>query len=160
MKGIAVRTMKLYLIQHAEAKREEEDPSRPLTESGAGDAERVADLLNQMSIKIDRVLHSGKTRSLQTAEILARKLRARAERSDALEPLADVDIWVTRLEKMDKDLMLVGHMPHLGKLCSRLLTRAGGLNVGFKPGSVVCLQREAEGWTLVWMITPNLIQKM
>jgi phosphohistidine phosphatase len=110
-----------------------------------------------MEVEVGRILHSGKTRALQTAEILAGKLHARVERSDALEPLADAGIWVKRLAEMDEDLMLVSHMPYLGKLCSRLLTGAEGSKIGFKPGSAVCLQREAGDWVLVWMITPDLI---
>jgi phosphohistidine phosphatase len=94
---------------------------------------------------------------LQTAEILAKKLDAKVERSDALEPLADPEVWVKRLEGMDEDLMLVGHMPHVEKLCSHLLTKAEGLKVGFRPGSIVCLQREAGEWSLAWMLTPDLL---
>jgi phosphohistidine phosphatase len=152
-----VKIMKLYLVQHAEAKREEEDPTRPLTESGRRDAERVAEFLSRAGIKVNRILHSGKTRALQTAEILAKKLHARAKQSNALEPLANTELWTKRLEGIDEDLMLVGHMPHLQKLCSRLLTKAEGLKIGFKPGSVACLQREAESWTLLWMVTPDLV---
>jgi phosphohistidine phosphatase len=149
--------MRLYLVQHAEAKREEEDPARPLTERGTWDAERVAEFLSRAGIEVNRILHSGKTRALQTAEILAKKLHAGVEQSDALEPLANAELWTKLLEGMDEDLMLVGHMPHLGKLCSRLLTKAEGLKIGFKPGSVVCLRREAEDWTFLWMITPDLV---
>jgi phosphohistidine phosphatase len=118
----------------------------------------MAEFLSRIEIEINRILHSGKTRALQTAEILARKLCAKVERSDALEPLANAEIWTKRLDGMDEDLMLVGHMPHLEKLCSRLLTKAEGLKIGFKPGSIVCLQREAEGWVLVWVITPDLFK--
>jgi phosphohistidine phosphatase len=149
--------MRLYLVQHAEAKREEEDPTRPLTEGGVRAAGRMAEFLSRKGTKVSRALHSGKTRALQTAEILAGKLGVRVERSDALEPLADAGIWAKRLEGMDEDLMLVGHMPHLGKLCSLLLTGAEGLKVGFKPGSVACLQREAGEWSLGWVLTPDLV---
>jgi phosphohistidine phosphatase len=149
--------MRLYLVQHAEAKREEEDPARPLTEAGAETVRRMVELLVQKGIQVGRALHSGKTRALQTAEILAEKLGAKLEQTDALEPLADARVWAKRLEEMDENLMLVGHMPHLEKLSSRLLIKAEGLKIGFKPGSVACLQREAEGWSLVWLITPDLI---
>ena len=33
--------MRLYLVQHGEAKSEEEDPDRPLTDRGASDVRRV-----------------------------------------------------------------------------------------------------------------------
>jgi len=62
--------MRLYLVQHGEAKREEEDPSRPLTENGRREVEIVAKFLSEAGIKIDKILHSGKLRAAQTAEIL------------------------------------------------------------------------------------------
>jgi phosphohistidine phosphatase len=48
--------MKLYLVQHGEAKREEEDPSRSLTENGRIEVERVAGFLMRAGVKVDRIL--------------------------------------------------------------------------------------------------------
>jgi phosphohistidine phosphatase len=36
--------MWLYLVQHGQAKTEEEDPERPLTDRGAADVGRVAEV--------------------------------------------------------------------------------------------------------------------
>ena len=36
------RLMRLYLVQHADAKLKEEDPSRPLSDKGWGDIRNVA----------------------------------------------------------------------------------------------------------------------
>ncbi|HDD66024.1 MAG TPA: phosphohistidine phosphatase SixA, partial [Nitrososphaeria archaeon] len=62
--------MKVYLVQHGEAKREEEDPARPLTEEGKREVEDVARFLAELGVRVDRILHSGKLRAAQTANIL------------------------------------------------------------------------------------------
>ncbi len=43
--------MFLYLVQHAEAKREEEDPLRPLSENGLRDIKKVAFHVSRLRIK-------------------------------------------------------------------------------------------------------------
>lgn len=67
--------MFLYLVQHAEAKREEEDPSRPLSEKGLEEIKKVALYAERLNIKVSQIFHSGKRRALQTAEVLAQHLR-------------------------------------------------------------------------------------
>jgi len=83
--------MLLYLVQHGEAKREEEDPARPLTDKGKSEVEKIASFIAKTGIHIERILHSGKLRALQTAEILASHLKPPRgiEQADALDPLAD-----------------------------------------------------------------------
>jgi len=68
--------MNLYLVQHAEAKRKEEDPERPLSEKGRVDIRKVAVYIaGHINIKVSAIIHSGKTRARQTAEALAEYLR-------------------------------------------------------------------------------------
>jgi len=152
--------MKLYLVQHAEAKREEEDPARPLTERGLEDSRGLAESLASFGVKVNRILHSGKTRALQTAQAIAERLKpAELSKGEALDPLADPALWAASLGRIDEDLMLVGHMPHLGKLCSLLLCGDERLRVGFDPGSAICLEREAGRWTLRWVFTPSHLRQ-
>ena len=66
--------MRLYLVQHGEAVPEDADPSRPLSETGNRDVARVAAFLATADIRVSRVLHSGKLRAGQTAELCAAKL--------------------------------------------------------------------------------------
>ena len=68
--------MKLYLVRHGEAKDEREDPERHLTEKGLRDVKRLAAYVvsEHMNIKVDRIVHSGKTRALETAEVMAEYL--------------------------------------------------------------------------------------
>jgi phosphohistidine phosphatase len=66
--------MFVYLVQHAEAKREEEDPGRDLTEKGRLDIERVARYLKKLNVQVKQIVHSGKTRAQSTAKVLASHL--------------------------------------------------------------------------------------
>jgi len=136
--------VRVYLVQHGEAKREEEDPSRPLTDRGREEVKRVAEFLARAGVKVGRILHSGKLRAQQTAEIMAGALKPDkgVERAEALEPLADPRVWLEKLSGIDEDVMLVGHLPHLSKLASLLLTgKEDAEPVAFRMGGVVCLER-------------------
>ncbi len=150
--------MKLYLMQHGKAKPKEEDPERGLTEEGIEEVERVAALLGRLGVEVGRIHHSGKKRAEQTAEIVARRLNLKAERAEGLEPLADIGIWAERLEGLDEDVMLVGHLPHLSKLVSYLLTGNPDLDaISFRFGGVVCLERKEGKWRLLWAVRPEIV---
>jgi phosphohistidine phosphatase len=153
--------MLLYLVQHAEAKSEEEDPQRDLTEKGSLDIEAVAHHLKRLHVQVRQILHSGKTRAQSTAHILGNHLQPSAGVSQApgLAPLDDPEIWADRLAKMDEDIMLVGHLPHLGRLAALLMSGDKERNViNFQMGGAVRLKKmEAGQWAVDWMIIPEII---
>ncbi|NWF52634.1 MAG: phosphohistidine phosphatase SixA [Nitrospirae bacterium] len=152
--------MILYLVQHGDAKKEEEDPSRPLSEKGLKDVKAVASYISRLNIELEEILHSGKLRAKQTAEIFAEKMKISKgiSETDGLAPLDDPVIWAERLINKTDSTMLVGHLPHLGKLTSLLLCNDKEKNpVAFKMGGIVCLKRYDKGWSLQWMITPEIL---
>jgi len=54
--------------------------------------------------------------------------------------------------------MVVSHLPLVGKLVARLVTGSEDRNiVHFQPGTVACLQRVGEGWTIAWAMGPDLM---
>src|SRR6266702_736262 len=109
----------LYLVQHGQAKAEADDPERPLTDQGVADVEGVArHAVNHLGVRPARVAHSAKTRARQTAEIWARLLDADIAPSDGLAPNDDPATWAARLDSEVDDLMVVGHLPHLGRLAA------------------------------------------
>lgn len=151
--------MRIYLVQHGEAKRKEEDPARPLTEKGRSEVERVGRFLARIGVRVDRILHSGKLRAAQTAELMAKYVKPmeRIEAVDGLDPLADPRIWAERLDKSEHDLMLVGHLPHLKRLASLLLTGRDDLEiVRFRYAGVVCLEKDGR-WGILWIIRPDML---
>ena len=153
--------MELYLVQHGEAKREDEDPQRSLTEQGAADVERVAAFAARIGLQIHQIRHSGKRRAEQTAQILERHLSP-SEGTVALSGLApkdDVQPVAKALKKETRPVMLVGHLPFLDRLTSLLVTGKSGRSiVQFRNGGIVCLRCEDGDWAIVWIITPNCVQ--
>ena len=153
--------MKILLVQHGDAVPEEVDRDRPLSEKGYTEVERVAAFMSRGEIRVSRIVHSGKTRARQTAEILAIGLRCnhRIETVSGLNPNNSVDEWVKETADWSDDTLVVGHMPFMSKFVSRLVTgEESAAVVEFRPGSVVCLQRsEPSGWQLSWMIRPEIL---
>lgn len=153
--------LRLYLVQHAEAKREEEDPARPLTIRGREEAFKVARHAARIGVRVEKILHSGRLRALQTAEIMGEELNPSGgiEQAEGLDPLADPKIFAERLKSLDEDIMVVGHLPHLSKLAGLLLTGDAGIEpVRFRTAGIVCLERDEEGrWSLLWALRPEEI---
>jgi phosphohistidine phosphatase len=153
--------MLLYLVQHAEARSEEEDPNRDLTEKGRMDIEAVSHHLKRLHVEVKQIFHSGKTRAQTTANILGEHLQPSGGVSEAkgLAPMDDPGIWAERIAEMDENVMLVGHLPHLGRLAALLMSGDKDKSVvNFQMGGAVRLQHMgAEQWALDWMIVPNII---
>jgi phosphohistidine phosphatase len=152
--------MRIYLARHGDALSKHQDPERPLSEKGRIQVAQVADVLGQIGAKVDRMLHSGKPRAQQTAEILAQSLMREVtlESADDMNPSDPVQPWVDRISDFKQDTMLVGHLPFLGKLASRLVkgSEDDGV-VAFPAGTVVALERSDEGrWYVVAMVPPAL----
>ena len=153
--------MKLYLMQHGRPVAKEDNPDRPLSDQGEKDVEKVADFLNKHGVRVEEAFHSGKTRARQTAEIMISKLNpglALGQR-DGLSPLDDVKDIANHTKVAKKDLLIVGHLPHLGKLASLLITGSESVPVvSFQQGGMVCLEKDAEGlWSVVWMLVPEIL---
>jgi phosphohistidine phosphatase len=156
-----VAAVKLYLIHHAEAKPEEEDPNRPLTEKGWADARRVAaHVVGRGVIHVQRIIHSGRLRARQTAEAWAEHLSpVEIISADGLEPVADPATWANRLQQSTEDMMLVGHLPYLERLVSRLLVGDPARRVvEFRNAGAVCLERGEDGrWVVRWSLMPEVV---
>jgi phosphohistidine phosphatase len=153
--------MELYLVQHAAAKTDAEDPQRSLTDEGMRAVERMGKHLAALALAIDRIEHSDKLRARQTAEILAAKLRPAngTVQVAGLAPNHDVEPTRARLNEETRNMMLVGHLPHLSRLVSRLfgLERDQTL-VRFQMGGSVRLDRDDAGrWALCWILTPEAL---
>jgi len=151
--------MRLHLVQHGEAKSEEEDPERPLTDRGASDVGRVArHVAATGAIAVTQIHHSGKTRARQTAEAWGEALGVPVAEAEGLAPKDDPTIWATRVPGEPGDFMLVGHLPHLSKLAAILVAgNADRPAVAFRPGGVVGLEQGDDGWSLFLALPPDLV---
>jgi len=151
--------VKLYLMQHGEARAEAEDPDRPLTERGRDEVERVARVASRLELGIGEIRHSGKLRARQTADIMAAQLRpgTRVVAARGLSPKDDPGRTADEMAGALEPLLLVGHLPHLGCLTARLLTGQDEPAVlSFRMAALVALRRDPEGWRLAWVLTPEM----
>ena len=151
--------MNLYLVRHATAMSEFEDPLRGLSDEGMAEIEAVAAVVASSGAKPTRILQSGKKRAFETARVLARHLRfeTEVEEAEGLEPMDLTEPWLDRIDSLDEDLMLVGHMPYMGKLAALLLTGNKERDfIDFVTATVLCLKRGGRGaWYIGWMVTPE-----
>jgi phosphohistidine phosphatase len=153
--------MKLYLVQHGEACAKNINPERPLTVQGKADIERLTAFLNQAGVKVERVIHSGKLRARQTAEIMASRIApgVKPEESGMLNPNDNPKAFDWQSESWSSDMLVVGHLPFLASLVSHLLVDdVDRFIVDFQPGSIVCLEHVDKQWQLDWMIRPELLK--
>lgn len=151
--------MDLYLVQHGEARRESEDPERPLTDRGRAEAERVARAAARAGLRVDRIVHSGKLRARQTAEILASALDPPQGLGElnGLAPNDDPGAARAFAESAAGTLMLVGHLPHLSQLSSLLLADDPSREIVlFRMAAIVALSKEETRWRLRFVLTPEI----
>jgi phosphohistidine phosphatase len=151
--------MRIYLVRHGLTKPSSEDPEQGLSDIGRKDVARVSDILEQTGASVDHLYHSGKPRARQTAEILAQSVlwEPQLKTANDLNPMDPVEPWAERIEELEEDTMLVGHLPFMSKLVSRLVTGSEDLDlVQFTPGTVVCLERtEKSGWIVISVTVPQ-----
>jgi len=153
--------MELYLVQHGEAASQEVDAARPLTDCGRGAVLQVARSAHAAGIRVAALYHSGKLRARQTAEILATELGVKeaAIVLDGLSPSDDPSVAAGVLDSLGSPALLVGHLPHLSRLCSLLVTGDPELQiVRFRMGGIVALTSDDRGaWGVSWMLTPDVV---
>ena len=153
--------MRLYLVQHGEAVDKGIDPERPLSGQGREDVSAMAGRLADAGIRVERVWHSGKLRADETAAALAKAVSQgrRPEAITGIRPNDDVAAFAQDADVWDQDTLVVGHLPFMGRLVAYLVTGDAEVPlVAYRPGSVVCLERDGGGdWLLQWMLRPGLI---
>jgi phosphohistidine phosphatase len=153
--------MKIYLVQHGEASAKEVDPERSLTEQGLDGLQRIAGTLKHAGVEVKRVIHSGKLRARQTAEILAIAIapKLQLETSDLIKPNDNPGLFDVQSDGWNSDTMVVGHLPFMSKLVSHLVTGDNSQTlVAYQPGSIVCLElTEKDNWQINWMLRPELL---
>jgi phosphohistidine phosphatase len=146
----------VFLVHHGDAVGAEIEPSRPLSPSGHAGVKRLAEDAAARGAKPAVVWHSGKLRAKQTAEAFWRACNPFAEFAATrdLQP-EDAPQWIRdRLRGESRDIMLVGHYPHLPSLLTLLLGEDPASFVSFPQHGVVALTRDDDGetWREVWRI--------
>jgi len=151
--------MKLYLVQHGEARSELEDPERSLTARGEEETAKISEAAKRLDIRPAKIYHSGKKRAVQTAGMIAARLDLPAQIGEGLNPNDDIRPWVERISAEPEDLMIVGHLPFLEKLASFFICEDEGARaVLFRYSALVCLEKRETGrWAVHWVLKPEMV---
>lgn len=113
--------MKLYIVRHAEAGSAQTDSARELTERGQDQARSAASWLAN-TVKEPVVLWSSPyRRTLQTAQLISDSLSIDVISHDCLMPDATPNKVVGELINEHNSIILVTHLPLVGRLASLLV---------------------------------------
>ena len=152
--------MALYLVQHGKCLNKSEDPEKGLSAEGKLETERIAGVAKGYQVKVSRIVHSGKKRARETAEILGLRLSPPGgiRAHNGMNPLDDVRAVTDSLD-LDKNVMLVGHLPFLERLIG-LLVCGNPDQTLFKlqNSGILCLDRLAEikNPVIRWALMPSI----
>lgn len=152
--------MSLYLVQHAKSLAKDKDPKKGLSQEGIAETERIAQVAKGYAVGVSRIIHSGKTRARQTAEIFDAALKPPAgiHEGSGLNPLDDVTVFAD-IADSTKDVMLVGHLPFVERLTAYLITGSYEKPVfKFQNSGIVCLDKDpaTETWVIKWTLMPYI----
>lgn len=143
-------------MRHGEAVSGIPDSQRPLSDKGRAQVNAVAQTASVRGVAVAWIYHSGILRAQQTAELVAEVL-APAEgvrEFGGLCPDDDPFIVKARLDIAAQPVMLVSHLPYLGRLAGLLTTGdAERAVIEFAPATLACMTRQSAGWKLNWSIS-------
>ncbi|NNG00541.1 MAG: phosphohistidine phosphatase SixA [Desulfobacteraceae bacterium] len=147
--------MAIYLVQHGMTVPKEADPRRPLSDEGREEILSVAEHLKKMGIAVPQIYHSGKARASETARILSDRIgNGEVHEVTGMNPMDDVTLFTSSVRN---DAMYVGHLPHMGKLVSYLITgETENSVVRFIFGGVVCVEKDRQGYHVQWYLRPSM----
>jgi phosphohistidine phosphatase len=149
--------MLLYLVHHGDAVGPGVDPARPLSTRGRVEVDLLAQKAAERGVKPAVIWHSGKLRARQTAEAFWRRCNPLATFSAArgLQPTDPVSWIADAIAGDTRDIMLVGHFPHMPQLLAFLL--AGGREaapVDFPTNGIAALEEANGKWSECWRERP------
>jgi len=152
--------MAIYLVQHGKSLPKDQDPQKGLSPIGMEEVGRIAKVAAQYAIQVSSIVHSGKHRAAQTAQIFADYLQpSRGVRSvEGIDPLDDVTVFAQNVD-MAGQHMIVGHLPFMEKLIAYLITGQTDKPVfRIQNGGIVCLDYYPESTNVVikWALMPNV----
>ncbi|WP_221289153.1 phosphohistidine phosphatase SixA [Stygiolobus caldivivus] len=158
----------LIIVRHGEAEPKVEnipDKDRKLIKKGLKQMRRVANFIDNMSYKIDKVFSSPYIRAYQSAEAVLEELDEdlKIETIRELEPDQDVSALVEKLKELNSaqtemTIMLVGHEPHL----STFIKAITGGEVELKKGGVAVVEFDptnAKG-KLTILLTQKIMKRL
>lgn len=149
-------------MQHGPSFAPEEDPGEGLTPQGREVVRYAGRALKRLDLALDALITSPKTRARQSAEIVASILgfeNRLIAQSELVKPMSPPDEVVDHLRNLagSQRILVVGHLPHLARLASQLLSgQPDWVLVAFERGGVCRIDLENLGYPgrLVWCLPP------
>ena len=152
--------MKLYLVRHAEAIERSSttpDASRYLTTKGRLSFRKIARRACKAGAAPDVIFTSPLLRSVQTAEILAERLKHKGAVVVSMELSPGFDLRALRALLVDAgnpaEAAFVGHEPDLGGIAAALISVPGGFPL--RKGAIVAVEGTGSApkgtETFLWM---------
>lgn len=152
--------MALYIVQHGLSLPKDQDPEKGLEPKGIEDVNRIAGVARNYGVEVECILHSGKKRARQTAELLSEVLQpARGVKEiSGIKPLDDVLEFAPQVD-FNTNTMVVGHLPFLERLISYLITgQQEPILFKLQNGGILCLDHIITSETPVirWALMPRV----
>jgi phosphohistidine phosphatase len=156
--------IELHFLRHAHAGDpgafDGPDATRPLSEKGERQADRLGRFLNHQGFAPDAIITSPKIRAMRTAEIVALHLSQPVGVDDRLAGALDLETIDAILEELGNPTrpVLVGHDPDFSELVALL---AGADRIPMKKGALARIDisrpLEAGVGVLRWLVPPDLL---
>ncbi|GAB6905497.1 Phosphohistidine phosphatase, SixA [Desulfosarcina cetonica] len=152
--------MALYVVQHGKSLTKDQDPQKGLSTEGVADTERIADVAAGYRVPVQRILHSGKKRARQTAEILFQKLSPPdgMDLCEGMNPLDDVRAFAQQID-LNQNSMLVGHLPFMERMLGFLICgNPDQIVFKLQNSGIVCVDRVdgVENPVIRWALMPMI----
>lgn len=158
--------MLIHLMQHGACLPKEADPAQPISPVGIDQITRSAKAMRSLGLEFDLIVASTKLRAVQTAEIIADTIgypTRKIDTNDAFKPSAQPEKALSYIEECDRELILVvGHLPSLPRLASRLLGHNDGVHLHFSNGGLTSIEASPtlSQATLLWHLQPKHLSLM
>jgi phosphohistidine phosphatase len=150
----------ILLVHHGEAVDPAVDCQRPLSPRGRQIAEALATACAARGVRPSAVWHSGKLRARQTAEAfwLACNPLAEFAAVKGLQPTDPPELIRDVVAGDPRQLVIVGHMPHLECLMQLLLAADAGV-WAFPSHGVVALEPQTTlRWVELWRLAATDVE--
>jgi len=165
--------MNLYILRHAIALDHSEwkkaDAERPLSDEGIKKMKKAAKGIRHLDLHLDWILTSPFRRAYDTAQIVAKELKAK-EKLKVTKMLAvggDQKALIRHLGlnfRSWESVLLVGHEPSLSHLISMLTAGTGDMDVEIDKGSLVKLSTDSLTYgkcaRLEWILPSKILKKI
>ena len=151
--------MKVYLVRHGSYAPIGPKQIDSLTPTGVAEIEALGQCLAPLNLGLHSIGHSGRTRAMETADILSRHLKVSQTKTiQGIDPHSDPQIFANNLLYERDDLMIVSHLPFLSSLASELiLEKPQPEIVNFNTGTCVCLEKVGNHhFVIQWVLNKSL----